>query len=104
MYKSAPGRLTGLMILVAALTLMTLTGPATAQTRATVHELRQAGWVIVEKTENDEWHTGIPPYEELRRLVYVVTYVLEKEGKIMTCSLARDVMYDSFRQTCNRTR
>ena len=66
----------------------------------TVNNLRQAGWNIVEKMEADEWHNGIAPYEYLRRLLYVVTYTLEKEGKTVTCTLARDVMYDNFEQSC----
>lgn len=68
----------------------------------TANSLRQAGWVQVSKTEHDEWHAGIPPYEYLRRLLYVVTYTFEKDGKNVTCTLSRDVMYDNFEQTCEK--
>ncbi len=80
------------------------TGSAGAPAAETVHGLRQAGWVLVEKSERDEWRMGLSPYENMRRLVYVVTYTLKKEGRTMTCTLARDVMYDTFKQTCAPTR
>ena len=96
------GVMTRIRIVVAALILMTLAGPLRAQTEteASVFDLRRAGWVIVEKTARNEWQAGVPPYEELGRMVYVVTYVLEKDGQTMTCTLARDVMYDTMKQSC----
>ena len=71
-----------------------------AAVEQSVHALRQAGWTLVDKAERDEWHPGVYPYEKLRRQVYVVTYTLEKDGRSMTCILARDVMYDTFEQSC----
>jgi hypothetical protein len=67
----------------------------------TVNGLRQAGWQLVEKTDRDEWLPGIAPYEDLGRLVYVVTYTLQKDDKTVTCTLARDNMYDTFEQSCS---
>jgi len=66
----------------------------------TVHGLRQAGWQIVEKTAYDEWLPGIAPYEDLRRLLYVVTYTLQKQGETKICTLSRDNMHDTFTQSC----
>ncbi|MEE8393597.1 MAG: hypothetical protein V3R66_04570 [Rhodospirillales bacterium] len=74
--------------------------PSPAQAGETVHGLRQAGWVLVEKSEHDEWHMGVAPYENISRLVYVVKYTLRKEGKTMICTLERDVMLDTAKQTC----
>jgi len=70
----------------------------------TVNGLRQAGWTLVEKKERDEWLPGRAPYEDLGRLVYVVTYIFEKDGKTMTCTLARDMMFDTLEQTCAQTK
>ncbi len=97
-------RLTKMFFLVVPLILTIQVEPLNAQTEVTIHGLRQAGWVFAEKTESNEWHVGIPPYEELRRLVYVVTYTLKKEGQTMICTLARDVMYDTSKEKCRRVR
>ncbi|MBL6930431.1 MAG: hypothetical protein ISR53_10855 [Rhodospirillales bacterium] len=67
----------------------------------TVNGLRQAGWQLVEKTDHDEWLPGIAPYEDLGRLIYVVTYTLQKDNKTKTCTLARDNMHDTFKQSCS---
>ncbi|MBT4932076.1 MAG: hypothetical protein HOL66_14410 [Rhodospirillaceae bacterium] len=67
----------------------------------TVNGLRQAGWQMVEKTAHDEWLAGIAPYEDLGRLIYVVTYTMQKDDKTMTCTLARDNMHDTFQQSCS---
>ena len=93
-----------LPVLAGMVMLFAPTGSVGAPAEETVHGLRQAGWVLVEKSERDEWRMGLSPYENIRRLVYVVTYTLRKEGRTMTCTLARDVMYDTFKQTCAQTR
>ncbi len=66
----------------------------------TVHALRQAGWQLVEKTSRDEWLPGIAPYENLRRLLYIVTYTLQKQGETKVCTLSRDNMHDTFKESC----
>ena len=80
--------------------LFAIISPLTAQGEETVHGLRQAGWQIVEKTSRDEWLPGIAPYEDLRRLVYVVTYTLQKQGETRICTLTRDNMRDTSTQSC----
>jgi len=71
-----------------------------AEDQETVHGLRQAGWQLVEKTSRDEWLPGIAPYEKLRRLNYIVTYTLQKQGETRICTLARDNMRDTLKQSC----
>jgi len=93
----------GIFAFVSALTVMTFAGPAPSRAQETVHGLLQSGWVIVKKTQTDEWKKGAPPYAELDRLIYVVTYILKKDGKTMTCRLTRDMMYDTSEQTCSPT-
>lgn len=70
----------------------------------TINDFRQAGWHIVSKTEHDKWHDGIAPYEDLRRFVYTAVYTLQKDDKTVTCTLARDVMYDTFEQSCSKAK
>ena len=94
----------GRAALVGMVIALVLAGPAKSWAQETVHGLQQAGWVIVKKTDADEWRAGLPPYENLRRLIYVVTYTLEKEGESMTCTLARDMMFDTSEQKCSRTK
>ncbi len=89
---------------IAAVIFMALAGPAKSQSEDTVHGLRQAGWVVVDKTATNEWHKGAPPYEELGRLVYVTIYTLEKEGNTVVCVLTRDLMFDTYSETCKRTK
>ena len=91
----------GTIVFVIAVTIMTFASPAPSRADETVHGLLQAGWVIVKKTQADEWKKGAPPYAELDRLIYVVTYILKKDGKTMTCRLSRDMMYDTSEQTCS---
>jgi len=93
----------GIIVFALALTVMTLVGPAPSRAEETVHGLLQSGWIIVKKTQADEWKKGAPPYAELDRLIYVVTYILKKDNKIMTCRLTRDMMYDTSEETCNPT-
>lgn len=71
-----------------------------ANGEATVHGLRQAGWKVINKTTRDEWHPGKAPYEDLGSLVYMVTYTLHKEGKTVTCTIARNMMQDTFKESC----
>jgi len=94
----------GKIVFVVAWAILTLAIPTTSRAQETVHGLRQNGWVVVKKSDANEWRKGIPPYENLDRLIYVVTYILEKDGKTITCTLARDMMADTFKQTCRPTK
>ena len=102
--RLALGKHSGSKIVLAfvGLALLASSAPAwAAPSDMTVNALRQAGWTQVGKVERDEWHEGIAPYETLRRCIYTVTYTLEKEGKTVKCTMARDVMYDTFEQSCS---
>lgn len=74
--------------------------PLASAEQITVHALRQVGWTVVDKSAHDEWLDGKAPYHSMRRLLYVVTYTLQKDGKAVTCRLTRDVMYDTSTETC----
>jgi len=94
----------GVSILLASTIMAVLLTPflsMVAEGEDTVHGLRQAGWNLVDKTARDDWLPGIAPYEDLGRLIYVVTYTLQKDNKTMTCTLARDNMRDTLEQSCS---
>jgi hypothetical protein len=81
--------------------LLSPTGTLSAQSQDTVYGLRQAGWTLVDKTDHDEWQAGKAPYEELGSLIYVVTYTLQKDGITKICTLARNMMHDTYEQNCS---
>lgn len=84
--------------------LMTPSNPSAATADMTVNDFRNAGWTVVGKIQFDEWHEGKAPYEKLRRCVYTAIYTLQKDGKTVKCTLARDVMYDTFEQSCGEAK
>ncbi len=104
MNKAALNHLTGPVVFCLISLFVMLAPPANAQQEETVHGLLRSGWVITQKTETDERHPGIPPYEKLDRIVYVVTYTLAKDGRAMTCTLTRDQMFDTASETCEPAR
>lgn len=97
----------GIGLVLASALMAALLSPLTsmgANGGETVNGLRQAGWVVVEKTDRDEWLPGKAPYEDLGSLIYIVTYTMRKDGKTKTCTLARDNMSDTFEQSCSVAR
>ncbi|MHA1547682.1 MAG: hypothetical protein ACTSYE_01990 [Alphaproteobacteria bacterium] len=67
---------------------------------ATVLGLRQAGWTVTDQQERIEHQPGLPPYEEVDRVILTTTFVLEKDGKRMRCRLAYDSQMESFSEAC----
>jgi hypothetical protein len=74
---------------------------ADAQGEDTVLNLKQSGWIVVEKTIRDEKFPGVIPYQNLVRVVHVSTYIMQKEGVRRTCRMSQDTMLDSIEQTCD---
>ncbi len=94
---------TGLKVVLAFITLALLLGVSTSLASPpdlTVNGLRQAGWMQVDKSERDIWYPGKAPYEKLKRQVYEVTYTFKKGSRTMTCTLSREVMYDTSEENC----
>ena len=77
-----------------------LSGPPSAAGEATVAELREQGWRVVEKTSHQEKHPGIAPYENLTRVLQVSTFVLAFNGKRQTCRMVYDSQRDNLSETC----
>ena len=76
--------------------------PAAAQddSGAKVKDLLRDGWRIIAKIETKERRKGLPPYENLTRVVQVTTYTLGKAGKTMECRIAYDSQQDRMTEAC----
>lgn len=91
----------GLVLACAAGGLAAFTGSAVAQAPPlTVREYLAAGYRIESKTVEQKEAPGLPPYEELRRLVEVSTYVLVRDGFRVTCIMAYDSQRESLATVC----
>jgi len=64
-------------------------------------ELKRQGWEVFEKQSNIEKRPGIKPYENLKRLVQVVKYKLNKDKKVLFCILEYDSQLDRIMTECN---
>ena len=73
---------------------------AQASSDATIIGLRQAGWVVTERTETIDRRPGLPPYEMKDRTILVTTFVLEKGGERKRCTLAYDSQLERFTEAC----
>jgi hypothetical protein len=91
-----------MMRLAAAAVLAAVSTGAAAQGDAGmgVNDLLQNGWTIIDKVETKEEREGLPPYENLTRVVQINTYTLAKAGKTMVCRIAYDSQQDSMTEAC----
>lgn len=92
-------------VAVAALLAVLATGhtpPAAAQGDGgtKVSDLLRDGWRVIAKTEAKEHRKGLPPYENLTRVVQVTTYTLGKAGQTMVCRIAYDSQRDHMSEAC----
>ncbi|HCY13169.1 MAG TPA: hypothetical protein DG414_04945 [Gammaproteobacteria bacterium] len=75
--------------------------PVGAQTpELGVYGLRQQGWTLIGSETREQVLPGLPPYEELPRLLSVTTYYLEKNGQAMTCEIVYDSQHDRQHEQC----
>ena len=71
-----------------------------APVEVTVKNLQQQGWTVTKSSSRNETLPGLPPYEELPRVVSVTTYILERGGKTITCEIAYDSQRDTLDEHC----
>jgi len=62
--------------------------------------LQDAGWKIVRKTEESKQLPGIAPYENLVRVVHVISYRMQKGSDMMLCQASFDTQRDRYDETC----
>lgn len=72
----------------------------TAPAPMTVKDLRQQGWDIKDMHSRNETRPGLPPYENLARVVSITTYVLVRGDDTITCEIAYDSQRDVLQEHC----
>ena len=72
----------------------------TAPLHAEVIELKRQGWKVTETHSSVEARPGIKPYQNLKRVVQVVKYRLNKGTEVLFCVVEYDSQWDSIRESC----
>ena len=62
--------------------------------------LRQQGWKVTEIHSSVEGRPGIKPYQNLKRVVQIVKYRLNKETEVLFCVVEYDSQWDTIRESC----
>ncbi len=71
-------------------------------TRPTIASLKSDGLKIVKKTAEQKTLPGVAPYQDLKRVVQIVRYRLEKGPATITCETAYDSQLDHFEENCRK--
>ena len=72
----------------------------TAPTSLTVKDLREQGWEVKDMSSRNETRPGLPPYENLPRVVSITTYVLIRGDETITCDITYDSQRDNLQENC----
>ena len=62
--------------------------------------LKRQGWKVAEIHSSVEGRPGIKPYQNLKRIVQVVKYRLNKGTKVLFCVVEYDSQRDMIRESC----
>ncbi|MDJ0956229.1 MAG: hypothetical protein QNI91_05220 [Arenicellales bacterium] len=74
----------------------------TAPAPMTVKDLRDQGWQVKEMHSRNETRPGLPPYENLDRVVSITTYVLVRGNDTIICEIIYDSQQDSLQEHCEQ--
>ena len=72
----------------------------TSPLHAEVIELKRQGWKVTETHSSVEARPGIKPYQNLKRVVQVVKYRLNKGTKVLFCVVEYDSQWDTMCESC----
>ena len=72
----------------------------TAPLLAEVIELKRQGWKVTEIHSSVEARPGIKPYQNLKRVIQVVNYRLNKGTEVLFCVVEYDSQWDTMRESC----
>ena len=72
----------------------------TSHLHAEVIELKRQGWKVTETHSSVEARPGIKPYQNLKRVVQVVKYRLNKGTEVLFCVVEYDSQWDTIRESC----
>ena len=62
--------------------------------------LKRQGWKVTEIHSSVEGRPGIKPYKNLKRVVQIVRYRLNKGTEILFCIVEYDSQRDTIRESC----
>ena len=62
--------------------------------------LKRQGWKVTEIHSSVEGRPGIKPYQNLKRIVQIVKYRLNKGTEVFFCVVEYDSQWDSIRESC----
>jgi len=71
-----------------------------APLHAEVIDLKRQGWKVTEIHSSVESRLGIKPYQNLKRVVQVVKYKLNKGIEVLFCVVEYDSQWDTMRESC----
>lgn len=77
-------------------------GPQAQDPNRPIANLQSQGWTVSEKSEEKQSLPGLPPYENLTRVVQIVTYKLVKGDAMMVCRATYDSQRDRYDETCRQ--
>ena len=66
----------------------------------TVKDLKDQGWRVKDMHSRNETRPGLPPYENLDRVVSITTYVLIRGNDTIICEIIYDSQQDSLQEHC----
>ena len=72
----------------------------TSPLHAEVIALKREGWKVNEIHSSVEVRPGIKPYQNLKRVVQVVKYRLNKGTEVLFCVVEYDSQWDTIRESC----
>ena len=72
----------------------------TAPLHVEVIDLKRQGWKVTETHSSVEARPGIKPYQNLKRVVQVVKYKLNKGTEVLFCVVEYDSQWDTIRESC----
>ena len=58
------------------------------------------GYTIAEKREEERTVPGKPPYDQVKRVVHVTTYRLERGAESVVCEVRYDSQLDTIKTFC----
>ena len=65
-----------------------------------VIKLKRQGWKVAEIHSSVEGRPGIKPYQNLKRVVQIVKYRLNKGAEVLFCVVEYDSQWDTIRESC----
>ena len=72
----------------------------TAPLHTELIELKRQGWKVTETHSSVEARPGIKPYQNLKRIVQVVKYRLNKDTEVLFCVVEYDSQLETISESC----